>query len=74
MIKIEKLHSGYIMVEGGHLMLAEGTVGTATKLSTERAISTIPELRRAIGGWCVSQINKGRYAKYTIEVKGVKDV
>ena len=65
MIKIEKLQSGFIMLQP-----SEGAVSPHL---VERAISTIPELRRAIGGWACSKINKGSYAKYIIEVKGVKE-
>lgn len=63
MIKIEKLYNGYVMTE---------RLSTGTVFEHERGISTIPELRRAIGGWAVGKINKGSYAKYIIEVKGVE--
>lgn len=62
MIRIEKLRSGFIMFEKKDV----------SRIMTERAISTIPELRQAIGGWAVSKINTGKSAKYIIEIKEVK--
>lgn len=66
MIKIKKLHSGFIMT-------GPDAYTHWDDQTNERAISTIPELRRAIGGFCVGIVNKGSEVNYTIEVKGVKE-